>query len=86
MLEKSLAAGVVMLRGDYEDDVTIKLLAKSAQNLGIFDITDSTLKAKHFKTLAFSENQEKVNKIVKDFVSGSFYWWQKGRTVRLLMC
>lgn len=76
MLEESLAAGVVMLRGDYEDDVTIELLAKSAQNLGLFDITDSTLKAKHFEHWLL-ENQKEVNEIVKDFVPAVFIGGKK---------
>lgn len=67
MLEESLAAGVITLRGNYEDDVIIKLLAKTAQSLGISDITDDTLKAKHFEHWLL-ENQKEVNEIVKDFV------------------
>lgn len=67
MLEQSLAVGSIRKRGDYGDDTIIRLLAKSAKDLGISDINDSSLKAKRFEQWIV-KNQEEVNKTVQDFV------------------
>ena len=67
MLEQSLAVGSIRKRGDYGDDTIIRLLAKSAKDLGVSDINDSSLKAKRFEQWIV-KNQEEVNKTVQDFV------------------
>lgn len=67
MLEQSLATSSLRNRGDYDDDMLVKLLVKSAKNLGVNDIEEDDIYAAHFNQWLL-ENQEHVAESVKTYV------------------